>query len=270
MNAMLLVVPALASLSGCGRDAAFARPPARVALLVDAASSAREPLLAIERIFERDRPIDVVLTFGSSGDLARRILEAGEADVFLSADALEMDRIAGRIDAETRVDLLSNTLVVIEPIDPSDATATRFVQPFDPRQLADERIRRLALGRLDRVPIGRYSRAWLERAGVWSAVEARVVPCSDTRAVLGAVESGAADAGIVYATDAARSTKVRVVHAIPSDETPRIVYTVAVLKDRPHASDARAFVKYLASDASRAIFESFGFVIPDAAAAQPK
>jgi molybdate transport system substrate-binding protein len=96
--------------------------------------------------------------------------------------------------------------------------------------------------------------------GVWSEVSGRVLPGVDVRAALAAVESGAAQAGIVYRTDAARSTKARIVHAVPFEEGPEISYPVAVVAGRPNEEAARAFVEFLASPGARASFESFGFL----------
>jgi molybdate transport system substrate-binding protein len=93
-------------------------------------------------------------------------------------------------------------------------------------------------------------------------VKDRVLPGTDVRAALAAVESAGAQAGIVYRTDAALSKKVRVVHAVPLDEGPRIVYVLGMLKQRPNAAEVRRFADHLASDAGRKVFEGFGFVVP--------
>lgn len=244
-----------AGLSGCGGgDAAE-----RVELHVYAATSTRDALLALEPDFESANQVDLLFHFGSSGDLARQIVAAAQADVFLSADEEELDRVAsaGLVLDGTRVDLLSNQLVVVEPGD----GPSRFAQPFDPAQLAGEHVELLSLGQVETVPAGRYAKAWLEERGAWEGVAARVLPGVDVRAALAAVESGGAQAGIVYRTDAARSTRVRVVHAVPLDEGPPISYPVAAIAGRPHEELARAFLEHLRSPVGRARFEALGFVV---------
>jgi molybdate transport system substrate-binding protein len=247
----------LALLAACGGDAtkAAAQP---IELTVYAATSARDALQALAAAYEREHGIELVFNFGSSGDLSKQIVAAAKADVFLSADEKEMDRVAeARLVADgTRRALLSNQLVVIEPAD----VPTIFASPFTPAQLADPRVQHLSLANVETVPAGRYAKAWLEQAGAWSAVSERVLPGVDVRAALAAVESAGAEAGIVYRTDAARSQKARVVFAVPMEEGPKITYPIAVIAGRPADKQARAFAEFLASPAAASTFEGFGFV----------
>lgn len=245
----------LALAAACSPAPTSAAP--RVELVVYAATSTRDALLAIELVYEAEHRVDLVFDFGSSGDLAKQIVAAAKADAFLSADEKEMDVVekARLVDAGTRRALLSNQLVVIEPA----SSASSFTAPFAPAQLAAPSIARLSLGDPATVPAGRYAKAWLEQTGAWKDVEARVLPGVDARAALAAVESGGAQAGIVYRTDAARSTKARVVFAVPLADGPKIVYPVAAIAGRPAASEARAFVAYLASPAGLGAFERAGF-----------
>src|SRR5262249_28314280 len=111
------------------------------------------------------------------------------------------------------------------------------------------------------VPAGRYAKEWLDKKGQWKALEGRVLPGVDVRAALAAVEAAGAQAGIVYRTDAARSKKGRGVFAGPLEDGPEITYPVAVLKDRPHAAEAKAFVEYLGSTTARELFEQNGFIV---------
>src|SRR5262249_22969725 len=141
----------------------------------------------------------------------------------------------------TRADLLRNQLAVIEPVD----EPTKLGSPFDPMLLAGERVKHLSLANVETVPAGRYAKAWLEKVGAWEGVESRVVPALDVRAAMAAVEAGAADAGIVYTSDAARSTKVRVAFMVPAAEGPRIVYPVAAMANRPHLEESRALIAHL-------------------------
>lgn len=264
MNALLssaLVTTLLLVLSaGCSGDAADAQAgETRVELTVYAATSTRDALQALESAYEGAHPVDLVFNFGASSDLSNQIVAAAKADVFLSADEKEMDKIerARLVAGGTRRPLLSNQLVVVEPA----SGASMFSQPFDPSQLAAQGVRLLSLGDVEAVPAGRYAKAWLEERGVWNDVLGRVLPGIDVRAALAAVESGGAQAGIVYRTDVARSSKVRVVHAVPLEEGPRISYPVAVVAGRPNEEAARAFVEFLASPGARATFEELGFLV---------
>ena len=229
--------------------------PAEPELVVYAAASLRDVLQELAPRAEEDCEAHLVFNFGSSGDLARQILAADAADLFFSADEKEMDRVAARIEADTRRALLANELVVIEP---DDERPSLFRQPFEPAQLGAVPL--VSLADPATVPAGRYARAWLEARGAWTAVEPRVAPAVDVRAALAAVETGAMRAGIVYRTDAARSTRVRIVFAVPAAEGPEIRYPLAVLAGRPEAERARALAAFLASEEALAVFARHGFV----------
>jgi molybdate transport system substrate-binding protein len=262
---LLLALAALACPAACSEQspAPGAAAP-RIELSVYAATSARDALQALSADYEKEHAVDLVFNFGSSGDLARQIVAAAKADVFLSADEQEMDRVeqALLVLPGTRRALLSNQLAVIEPCDGPSV----FSAPFDPAQLAGERVRRLSLANVETVPAGRYARTWLEQAGVWQGGSARVLPGVDVRAALAAVESGGAQAGIVYRTDVARSRKARLVFAVPIEQGPRISYPVAVVARRPSEKEARAFVEFLAGPVAGKAFAAAGFVFLPAAA----
>ena len=219
--------------------------------MVFAAASLADALGEIRKDFEARTGLRVVLGFGGSNDLARQIRAGAPAQVFVSANAERMDEMqgAGLVRAEDRVDLLSNRLVVVVP-------AGAKVVPATAGDLT--RVRRLALGDPQAVPAGIYARQWLEKRGLWERVRDRVVPTLDVRAALAAVESGNADAGIVYRTDAAISRRVRVAREVPADETPRIVYPAALLAGA-RGPAARAFYEHLRSPAAREVFERLGF-----------
>ncbi len=257
---MVSALLALGTLVACSeRDDTLPRRAAE--LQVYAAASLRDVLLELEPGLEAILGADLLINLGSSGDLARQIVAGAPADVFLSADEREMDRVAvlGLLEASTRRDFLSNHLVVVEPLEDSADWKSIFTQPFDPGQLAGGRIERLSLANVETVPAGRYAKAWLEARGVWSSVAKRVLPAIDVRAATAAVESGGAQAGIVYRTDASRSARVSVVFEVPRSEGPAIVYPAAALRRSADSARARRMLELLSERSARAIFERHGF-----------
>jgi molybdate transport system substrate-binding protein len=236
-----------------------ATPPARARdstppeVMVYAAASLRDVLQQLAPRCEADLGIHLVFNLGASSDLARQIIAANKADVFFSADEDWMDRVAdaGLVDGPSRRSLLSNRLAVIAPAE----SALVVRSPADLLGLHS-----LSLANPDAVPAGKYAKAWLEKSGVWSTIKDRVLPSLDVRAALSAVESGVADAGIVYRTDAAISRRIRVLYAVPEPDGPRISYPIAALRDRPRPDVARKVVGWLAGSESRPAFEKFGFV----------
>lgn len=238
----------------------------RTELLVSAAASLRDALKELGGAYEKAQPVKLVTNFGSSGDLSKQIAAGAKVDLFLSADEVEVDKLAKLelVDDATRCVLLSNQLVVIEPLDPEHPELRGFREPFDPAQLAEPRVKRLSLANTESVPAGRYAKAWLEKKELWKSVSERVLPAVDVRAALAAVESGGAQAGIVYRTDAAMSKKVRVAFAVPLAEGPKIRYVAVVPKAAPHPSEARALLAALRTKESGELFARYGFVLPEA------
>ena len=131
------------------------------------------------------------------------------------------------------------------------------------RDLVGPDVRWISLANPEAVPAGRYAKAWLEKAGIWDNLKDRVLPGLDVRAALAAVESGGAEAGVVYRTDAALSKKVRVVYEVPEGDGPRISYPVAALRDRPRLDMARRVVAWLSGSTAAATFEQNGFLVQD-------
>ena len=233
--------------------AAPATAPPEVA--VYAAASLEEALGAIGPICDARAGSRTVFSFGSSNELARQILAADKADLFLSADEGWMDRVAeaGLVDATTRRPLLSNRLVVVVP-----AAATPAISGA--ADLGGAAVRRLSLANPEAVPAGKYARAWLQSAGLWEKVRDKVVPANDVRAALAAVEAGATDAGVVYRTDAAIARKVTIAYTVPENEGPKIIYPVAAMQNRPRRDLARRLIECYAGREARGIFERHGFI----------
>ena len=162
---------------------------------------------ALTEVLPRAGFPDLRLSFAGSSALARQIDAGAPADLFVSASPRWMDYLQERrrIDAETRFDLLANRLVVVTP-----AGSGLEVQPRPGFDLAGVFRGRLAVGDPDHVPAGIYARQALQALGWWPALEHRLAPAPDVRAALLYVERGECEAGVVYATDAAISRRVRV------------------------------------------------------------
>ena len=234
--------------------ATAAAEPARA--LVFAAVSTVDAVEALAARFTERTGLAVLPAFAASSALARQIDSGAPADIFISANARWMDYLAarGRIDAASRCDLVRNRLVLIAPSD--SALALRIAPGFALAAALEDS--RLAIGDPDHVPAGLYGRQALEAMGVWPAVESRVVRSANVRAALMLVARGEAAAGVVYATDAAVSDRVRVVDVFPRASHDPIVYPVARVagSDNPAAA---AFFAFLVSAEGRAVLAEFGF-----------
>jgi molybdate transport system substrate-binding protein len=227
-------------------------------ILVFAASSLTDALREIGIPWERSVGVGVTFNFGASSLLARQIREGAPADLFLSADEAQMDGLekAGFVEPGTRRSILSNTLVIVVPADSSLRIASE-------RDLAGRRVGTIALAEPTSVPVGVYSKKFLESIGIWKQIAPKVVPTENVRATLAAVESGNVDAGIVYRTDALISKKVKVAFEVPAAEGPAISYPFALVKGAPQEAAARRFLEHLRSPAARAVFARHGFLVKD-------
>jgi molybdate transport system substrate-binding protein len=242
--------------------ALFGALPARAqsaAPVVLAAASLQEALGEAADAWARQRHPRPVLSFAGSSALARQVEASAPADLFISADEAWMDHIdqRGLLASGSRRVIAGNRLVLIAPLD--SPVTLRIAKGFPlARALGAGR---LAMADPAAVPAGRYGRAALEALGVWAVVEPRVVRSENVRAALALVERGEAPLGIVYATDAAASRKVRVVGVFPASSHPPIRYPAAQLKTAK-AKDASAFLAFLGSRQARVILARHGFSVP--------
>jgi len=229
-----------------------------IEVTVFAAASLMDSLKQIAANFEKQSGDKVVFNFGASSFLARQIVEGAPADVFFSADEAKMDDLEkrGLIASGSRRSRLSNSLVIV--VAAKDGPVLN-----GPKDLGSDRIERLALAEPATVPAGIYAKQYLLKEGLWAAVESKVVPTENVRAALAAVESGNADAGIVYKTDAAISKKVKVAYVVPAKEGPAISYPVAALKASPQPAAAAKFLDYLGTSSAQEVFRSYGFIARD-------
>lgn len=225
----------------------------RTTLVVSVAASLQDAIVEVETDYKRSHTsIDFSNNFGSSNTLARQIAQGAPADVFISAAAKPMDELEQKslLAAGTRHNLLSNSLVLIAPLDSR-------LQDF--QGLADRSVRLIALGDPASVPAGQYGRQSLLALHLWDQLNARLVLGRDVRQVLTYVETGNADAGLVYATDALNSNKVRVIATVPDSAHDPIVYPTAVVKGSHGEQAGREFIDYLSGSAAQAIFRKHGF-----------
>jgi molybdate transport system substrate-binding protein len=227
-------------------------------VVVSAAVSLTEVLQQLAPMYQARTGDRVVLNLGSSNTLARQISFGAGADLFISADEAQMNAVAARIDPASRVDLLSNQLAIAIPDDRPRTIASA-------RGLLDPAIRRIAIGDPAAVPAGVYAKQYLQMVGIWSQLSMKIVPSGSVRLALAAVESGAADAAIVYHTDIANATHAREALVIPASEGPRIVYPAALVRSGSNPEGARRLLAFLRSPEATAVFIRAGFLAPAAA-----
>lgn len=237
--------------------AATPTAPAPIKLTISAAASLKDVMESIQVAYVKVAPsVKITYNFGSSGTLQTQIEQGAPADLFISAAAKQMDALAAKnlIIANTRRNLLGNKLVLIAPVD-SKKTLGEL------KDLNSDAFAKIAIGEPKTVPAGQYATEALTPNNLLASLtyKEKIVYAKDVREVLTWVETGNADAGFVYVTDAMTSGKVKVALVVPESAHKPIIYPAAVLAESANQQAATDLINYLYSDAARSIFEQFGF-----------
>ncbi len=257
---LFIVMVSMLGLAGCGsgkesQGNTNASSGEKTEIMVMAAASLTDALQELKTSFESEHPTTTVTySFGGSGKLAQQIEQGAPADVFLSASKKDMDKLQEKslIAADTRGDFTKNELVLVAPKNTSlQVTSFENMKP--------EQLQRLAVGEPESVPAGRYTKETMEKLGTWTQYKDKLVLGKDVRQVLTYVESGNADAGVVYASDAKTSQKVVILAQAKPEWHKPITYPGAVVAGSKHVQEAEEFLTYVKGEKGQAIFKKYGF-----------
>lgn len=233
--------------------AALAQGALAADITVSAAASLTDAFNDIGKAYQAKYPdAKIDFNYAGSGALLQQIDKGAPVDVFASADTVTMDKAAEHIDPATRQNFVENRLVVIMAKDAQ----------WDGKDLAaligDKKLKRIAIAHVENVPVGRYTKGALEKAGLWDKLGERNLPTQNVRQSLDYVARGEADAGFVYATDAAiMPDKVKVVLEVPLDKP--LVYPIAVLKNSKAADESKRFIEFVTGEDGQKILQGYGF-----------
>ena len=247
-----LVVATLAPLliSGCGSTEQPAAEKAEI--IVFAAASLKKTFTDIGGQFNTENPgVSVEFTFAGSSDLVTQLTHGAQADVFASADTKNMDKAA-------QAGLLAG-----DPVTFASNTLTMAVAPGNPKKIAS--LKDLTQQGLNvvmcapQVPCGSATQKVEHATGI------KLNPVSEESSVtdvLNKVETGEADAGLVYVTDAIGAGDK--VASVPFPEAAGAVnmYPIAVLKESKSQELARKFVDLVTGDAGQRVLSAAGFAKP--------
>jgi|SRR5690606_36567099 len=245
----------LVLLTGCGSSSDSANLEPKIELIVSAAASMRDSMEEIKADFEEKyRHISLLYNFGGTGTLRHQIENGAPVDLVLFADVEQMNALVagGLIAAEDHRVIVSNRLVVIVP-----TSSHASVQALEDLPSAVQRT--LAIGSPEHVPAGDFARKALMYAGKWEQLRDKLVYTKDVRQALTYVETGNADAGIVYLTDALLSNKVKIALQIDPRSHGDILYSIGMLSSS-NEEEARLFYEYLGSNEALDTFTSYGFL----------
>lgn len=254
LTALVSILLLAAVLTGCsttGREGE--REP--VTLTLAAAASLKnvmddEILPAFKEAYPH---IIVQPTYDSAGKLQTQIESGAPVDLFFSAALSNMEALEnkGLILEDSAENLLENKLVLIVP-----AESQKGLGAFTDILKGDK----IAIGDPASVPVGKYAKEALTSLKLWDAVQAKASLGTSVTEVLNWVAEGSADAGIVYATDARSTSKVKVVAEAPAGTVSKVLYPIGIVKSSPNAEAAREFIRYLKGEEAMKAFEQAGFI----------
>jgi molybdate transport system substrate-binding protein len=194
--------------------------------------------------------IHVRVVYGASNELADHLLAGAPGDLFLSAESRQLDRLeqAQRLVPRSRRLIASNGLTVIGP---STTTPLKKLS-----ELRGKSIRRIALAEPD-CPLGGYSQARLKSAGMYEAIQSKILHVDNSRAVLSAVAAGTADIGIAFSSDAERYDLCRTWFQIPRSQAAA-TYVAGIIRNGSQTAKAKTLLGFIASPIAAKYFRRHG------------
>ncbi len=242
--------------TGADNEKAFPgneRDNSEIELVISAAVSVRDPVEEIGGMFEEKREsISLEYNFASSGVLQNQVERGAPADVYISAGVHHMEKLEEKhlIFESTRIDLLKNELVLITPLE------NRTVYGFS--DLVKEDVAEIAIGIPDTVPAGAYAQELLNYLEIWEELEHKLVFARSVQQAAAYVQTGNADAGIVFRTDV-KADEVDVRASAPPGSHRVPLYQAAVVNNTENKEEAEKFLSFLQGERAGEVFTSYGF-----------
>lgn len=253
----LLLLPWLA-VACAAQPASLPPPPADVSpapLTVAAAADLQFAFTEIAALFEARTGQPVTLVFGSTGQLAQQIENGAPFDLLAAANIafVEALRDQGLVFADS-VALYAEGRIVLAVNRESGVAATSL------DDLTNPMIQRIALANPEHAPYGMAAKEALTRAGVWAAVEPKLVYGENVRQTLQFIQTGDAQVGIV-ALSVADVPEITWT-LIDGDLHTPLRQSLAVVASSTQPDAARAFAAFINGPEGRPIMQRYGFVLP--------
>jgi molybdate transport system substrate-binding protein len=249
-----LAVAAAVVAGGLARAAPAGAAEAGKTVVIFAAASTGGALDEIKDRYTRQTGTQIVTSYAGTSTLVQQVENGADVQLLLSANAKWADYLEAKGLVARRRDLLGNRLVLVVPRQSKLAMGKL-------EDLLQADVAHIALGDPEAVPAGIYAKKALVKRGLWDRLQPKIVAADNVEHALAFVETGSAEAGIVYATDAAASAKVKVAAAISPQLTGPVAYPLLLLKKGAASPDASSFFRYLGSAAAADVFRKHGFEI---------
>jgi len=228
--------------------------PAPVELYISAAASLKDSMEKIQTLYAEEHPeVTLIFNFAGSGTLQQQIEQGAPADLFISAGKSQMNALVEKnlMVKDSIVNLLGNELVLVVGANNTEVASIQ--------DLTKDSVVHIGIGTPESVPAGKYSQQALTSLNLWEELKDKYVMAKDVTQVLNYVETGNAEAGIVYKSDAQNSGKVKVVESFPAGSHDPIIYPAGIVAASKKHGAAAEFLAFLQSPAAQDIFAQYGF-----------
>ncbi|KYC36157.1 hypothetical protein WA1_41195 [Scytonema hofmannii PCC 7110] len=226
-----------------------------VALTISAAAVFRDAMVEVGRLYTEKQPNILVNYNITGGGVLKKQIELGApVDVYLPASVRPMNELQkkGFILEDSRQNFMKNEIVLI--------SLNNFTGSSNFQDILNNKVKRIALG-TENIDAGIYAKQILDFFKIYDQVKSKgIFEEQDVQQVLKYVETGHADVGITFLTEAKRSRKVKILAISPEGSHAPVISTIAVVKNSKHIAEAREFINFLKSDRAISIFEKFGFM----------
>ena len=225
-------------------------------MTIGAAASMQELLQEICKHFKKNHPdMELSLNFASSHTIAQQIKHKAPIDIFLSADSHNIDLVLqqGFGASESRVAFASNSLVLIVPKHSQNKISS-------PQDLLHPNIKLIGACP-DVVPIGKYTKNYLEDMAILQKLQKKFVYTDHVRSILSLVGNKAVQAGFVYASDVRKMPdRVSTAFSVPQSALHPILYEGIIVKKNSNFSQGKEFLNFLRSPQGQKIVKNHGFI----------
>ncbi len=264
----MCVIGMIFAMAGCGdkKDSTTAASGNQTEAAKDSGEKAELTILAaasltdvcgeLKTMYEKEHSgLTLNFSFAGSGALQTQIEEGAPADLFISAAKKQMNALKEKslMKDDTVCNLLENKVVLIVPSD-----STLGLTSFE--DVKKDEVTMVGVGELESVPAGQYAKTIFTNLGIWDVVEKKANYGTDVRTVLNWVETSAVSCGVVYATDAYTTEKVKIVAEAPAGSCDPVIYPAGVVASSKNVPAAEEFLNFLKSDEAMKVFEKYGFV----------
>ena len=252
----LFVGLSIAVAMGAGAQAQTSKPP-----VVAAAADLKFALDDIAAKFKTDTGQEVKLTYGSSGNFTRQLLEGAPFEIFLSADESYVFQLADAGKTADRGVLYAEGRIVL--FAPKGSAVKVDAGFADLRAaLADGRLQKFAIANPEHAPYGRAAQQALKHADLWDAIQPKLVLGENVAQTAQFASSGSTQGGI-FAYSLALSPAIAALGdyvLVPAEWHDPLKQRMVLMKDA--GDGAKAFYAYIRTPAARTLFRKYGFVLP--------